>query len=148
MKWYLQSQTHWSAIQNSHRLYRWETFPFPVNSCTHSKVKVAQSCPTLRHHGFYSPWDSPGQNIGVGSLSLLHGIFPTQGLNPGLPHCRRILYQLSHQGSPRILEWVVYPFSRGFSWLRNWTRKALKIYVKIYQKNLVWSGLKAIIWTV
>ena len=48
----------------------------------------------------YSPWDSPGQNTGVGSLSLLQGIFPTQGSNPGLPHCRRILYQLSHKESP------------------------------------------------
>ena len=59
--------------------------------------------------------NSPGQNTGVGSLSLLHGIFPTQGSNPGLPHCRRILYQLSHKGSPRILEWVAYPFSSGSS---------------------------------
>ena len=42
----------------------------------------------------------------MGSLSLLQGIFPTQGLNPGLPHCRQILHQLSHQGSPRILEWI------------------------------------------
>ena len=58
------------------------------------------------------PWNSPGQNIGVGSLSLLQGIFPTLGSNPGLPHCRQILYQLSHQGSPRILEWVAYPFFR------------------------------------
>ena len=48
----------------------------------------------------YSPWNSPGQNTGVGSLSLLQGIFLTQGLNPGLPHCRWILYQLS-QGKPR-----------------------------------------------
>ena len=47
----------------------------------------------------------------LGSLSLLQGIFPTQGLNLGLLHCRRILYQLSHQGSPSILEWVDYPFS-------------------------------------
>ena len=45
----------------------------------------------------------------MGSLSLLQGIFPTQGSNPGLPHCRRILYQLSHKGSPRVLEWVAYP---------------------------------------
>ena len=44
-----------------------------------SEVKVAQSCP----HGLYSPWNSPGQNTGVGSLSLLQGFFPTQGLNPG-----------------------------------------------------------------
>ena len=55
------------------------------------------------------------QNTGVGSLSLLQGIFPTQGSNPGLPHFRQILYQLSHQGSPRMLEWVAYPFFRGSS---------------------------------
>ena len=66
-------------------------------------------------HGLYSPWNSPGQNTEVGSLSLLQGIFPTQGSNAGLPHCSRILYQLSHQGSPRILEWVVYPFSRDLA---------------------------------
>ena len=77
---------------------------------------------SLRPHGLYSPWNSPGQNTGVGNLSLLQGIFPTQGSNPGLPHWRRILYQLSHKGSPRILEWVGYPFSRGSSWPRNWTR--------------------------
>ena len=58
-----------------------------------------------------SPWNSPGQTTGVGSLSLLQGIFPTQGLNPGLQHCRWILYQLSRKISPRILEWVAYPFS-------------------------------------
>ena len=74
---------------------------------------------TLPPHGLYSPRNSPGQNTGVGSHSLLQGIFPTQGLNPGLLHCRWILYQVSHQGSPRILEWVAYPFSRGASQLRN-----------------------------
>ena len=46
----------------------------------------------------YSPWNVPGQNTGVGSLSLLQGIFPTQESNPGLLHCRQVLYQLSHQG--------------------------------------------------
>jgi len=51
----------------------------------------------------YSPWNSPGQNTGMGSLSFLQGIFPAQGLNPGLPHCRQILYQLSHQGNPVCL---------------------------------------------
>ena len=50
--------------------------------------------------------DSPGKNTGVGCHSLLHEIFPTQRTNPGLLHCRWILYQLSHQGSPRILEWL------------------------------------------
>ena len=54
---------------------------------------------SFRPHGLYSPWNSPGQNTGVGSLLPLQGIFPTQGLNPGLPHCRWILYHLSHQGS-------------------------------------------------
>ena len=55
------------------------------------KVKVAQLCPTLRPHRLYSPWNSLGQNIKVGSLSFLQGIFPTQGSNPGLLHCRWIL---------------------------------------------------------
>ena len=77
---------------------------------------------SLWPHGLYTPWNSPGQNTGVDSLSLLQGIFPTQELNPGLPYCRQILYQLSHQGNPRILEWVAYPFSRGSRWPRNRTR--------------------------
>ena len=64
---------------------------------------------------------SPGKNTGVGCRVLLQGIFPTQGLNPGLPHCRWILYHLSHQGSPRTLEWVAYPCSRESSQSRNWT---------------------------
>ena len=86
------------------------------------KVKVTQSCPTLCNPmDLYSPWNSPGQNTGVHSLSLLQGIFPTQGSNSGLPHCRWILYQLSHKGSPRILEWVAYPFSSGSSQFRNQT---------------------------
>ena len=62
------------------------------------KVKVTQS-DSLRPHGLYSPWNSPGQNTGVGSLSLLQGIFPTQWSNPGLPHCKWILYQLSHKNT-------------------------------------------------
>ena len=48
----------------------------------------------------YSSWSSPGYNTGVGSLSLLQGIFPTQGSNPDLLHCRQILYQLNHKESP------------------------------------------------
>ena len=55
---------------------------------------------SLQPHGLYSLWNSPDQNTGVGSLSLLQGIFPTQGLNPGLLHRRWILCQLSHKGSP------------------------------------------------
>ena len=59
--------------------------------------------------------DSLGKNTGVGCHALLQGIFPTQESNPGLSHCRQILYYLSHQGSPKILEWVAYPFPRGSS---------------------------------
>ena len=75
---------------------------------------------------FATPWTIQSvqfsrPDTGVGSISLLQGIFPTQGLNPGLPHCRWILYQLNHKGSPWILEWIAYPFSSGSSWPRNWT---------------------------
>ena len=77
---------------------------------------------SLQPHGLYSPWNSPGQNTGAGSLSLLQGIFPTQGSNTGLPCCGPILYQLSHKGSTRVLGWVAYPFSRGSSWPKNRTR--------------------------
>ena len=93
---------------------------------------------SLRPHGLCSPWTSPGQNTGVGSLSLLQEIFPTQGSNPDLPHCRQILYQLSHQKSPRILEWVAYPFSRGSFWPRNGTEVssiAGRYFTNSYQGN-------------
>ena len=76
---------------------------------------------SLWPHGLYSSWNSPSQDTGVGCLSRLQGISPTHGLDPGLPHCRRILYQQSHRESPRILEWVAYPFSRGSSRPRNQT---------------------------
>ena len=62
---------------------------------SHSVVPIS-----LQPHGLYSPWNSPCQNTGVGSLSLLQGIFPAQGLNPGLLHFRWILYQLNHKGNP------------------------------------------------
>ena len=79
-------------------------------------------------HGLYSPWNSPGQNTwnspsqntGMGNLSLVQGIFPPQGSKWGLLHCMWILYQLSHQRSPRILDWVF--FSSGSSQPRNQTR--------------------------
>ena len=74
------------------------------------QVKATQSC--LTNFQVRRLW---------GSLSLLQGIFPTQGSNPGILHCRQISYQLSRKGSPRILEWVAYPFSRGSSWPRNRT---------------------------
>ena len=76
---------------------------------------------SLRLQKLYSPQNSPGQNIGVCSLSLLHGTFPTQGSNSGLSHCWQSLYQLNHRGSPRILEWIACLFSRGSSWSRYQT---------------------------
>ena len=70
------------------------------------------------------PAEPPGKpkNTGVGCHILLQRIFPTQGWNSGLLHCRQILYHLSHQGSPRLLEWVAIPFSRGFSQPRDRTQ--------------------------
>ena len=82
---------------------------------------VSQSCLTLCDTIDCSPpgssvlGDSPGKNTGVGCHVLLQGIFTTQGLNSGFPHCRWTLYHLSHQGSPRILNWIAYPFSSGSS---------------------------------
>ena len=101
--------------QNRNGVYR---VPAPASKGESESHSVLSN---LWPHGLYSPWNSPGQNIEVGSLSLLQGIFPNQKSNPGLLHCRWILYQLSHQGSPRIPEWVAYPFSRGSSQLQNWT---------------------------
>ena len=122
---------HMTKINKS---YRAGLLLFSESWFIHLSGKLIRSClfvesesgsvvsSSLRPHGLYSPfpwnspWNSPSPwNTGVGGLSLLQGIFPTQGSNPGLPHCRWILYQLSHKGSPRILEWVAYPFLRGSS---------------------------------
>ena len=80
-------------------------FVFPESCLVPSTWKWIRSVmsDSLRPQGLYSPWNSPGQNTGVGSLSLLQGTFPAQGSNPGLLHCRRILYQLSHKGSPKYI---------------------------------------------
>ena len=86
---------------------------------------VTQLCSTLCDPMDCSPpgssvhGKSPGKNTGVSCHALLQGIFPTQGSNLGLLHCRQILYWLSHRGSPRILEWVAYAFSRWSSRPRN-----------------------------
>ena len=90
-----------------------------MKSESESPLVVSNS---LWPHGLHQSMEFSRPDTGVSSLSLLQGIFPTQGSNPGLLHCRWILYQLSHQGSPRKLEWIAYPFSRGTSQPRNWTR--------------------------
>ena len=89
---------------------RGHPFPFPVVSVLKTvqyllESEVAQLCLTLCDPmtRLLHPWDFPGKSTGVGCHFLLQGIFPTQGLNPGLPHCRQTLYPLSHQGSPSIL---------------------------------------------
>ena len=110
--WDSTMKTIWN-ITEKRFLAPWE---YDVKSASHSIMSDS-----LWPHGLYNPQNSQGQNTGVGSLSLLQGIFPTQGLNPGLPHCRQILYQLNHKGNPRILEWVAYPFSSGSSPPRNRT---------------------------
>ena len=100
----------------------------PPLPCERSSV-VSNS---LQPHGLYSPCNSPSLNTGVGSRSLLQGIFPTQGSNPGLPHCRRILYQLSHQGTPapsyllysQLCLGVHFQNSNWHSWYQKWAEKA------------------------
>ena len=67
---------------------------------SHSVMSDSLGPHGLQHTRLLCPWNSPGKNTGMGCHVLLQGIFPTQGLNPGLPHCRRTLYHLSHQGSP------------------------------------------------
>ena len=101
----------WMSILCREKVYEYQ------KSVVHKSK--SESCSVLSH-SLLPPWNSPGQNTGVHCLSLLQGIFPTQGLNPGLPHCRQI-YHLSHKRSPRIPEWVAYPFSSGSSRPRNWT---------------------------
>ena len=89
---------------------------FVTQSCLILCDLVDCSPPGTSVHG-----DSPGNNTGVDCHALLQGIFPNQGSNPGLPHWGWILYHLSYRGSPRILEWVAYPFSRGSSRPENQT---------------------------
>ena len=122
-KWYwwtyLQGRNTDSDIQNrlmdtaregeSGAEYHWNILYVKQMKWSESHSVMSNS---LWPYGLYSPWDSPGQNTGVGTLSLLQGIFWTQGLSPGLPCCRWIPYCLNHQWSPRVLEWVAYPFSR------------------------------------
>ena len=93
-----------------------------ISSChsmTWKKVKVAQSCPTACNPMDYT--DRGILQVRVGSCCLLQGIFPTPGSNSCLLRCKLVLYQLSHQGSPRMLEWAAHPFSTRSSQPRNWT---------------------------
>ena len=109
--WEVSSASSYSTISISKILT--ESF-LKMKRVTHGSLQtycvlclVAQSCPTLCDPMDSSPpgssvlGDSPGKNTEVSCHALLQGIYPTQALNPGLPHCRQILYHLSHQGSPQ-----------------------------------------------
>ena len=97
------------------------------------KVKVAQLCPSLCDPMDCIPWNSPGQNTEVGSLSLLQGILPTQGSKRGLLHCRRILYQLSYQGIPMFLGLAL--IWRGDNWPKK-KKKEKNVRDKNKRKNI------------
>ena len=93
---------------------------------------------SLRPHGLHSRWNSPGQNTGVGNLSLLQGIFPTQGSNPSLPHCRWILYQLSHKGRPKLGVKLLISFSKklSLSWISS-SRKTTRTFSSVQSLSCV-----------
>ena len=126
--WVQCSACVWSCIWPFCYLMNCNPPGFSVHGIFQARIPESESeslsvmSDSLQPHELYSPWNSAGQNTGVGSLSLLQGIFPTQGSNPGLPHCRWILYQLSHKGSPRTLEWLSYPFSSRSSPPRSQAR--------------------------
>ena len=100
------------------RIVEWVAFPFSSGS---SQPRDGTQVSALQVDSLPVEPKGKPENTGVGSLSLLQAIFSTQGLNPGLLHCIQIIYQLSHNGSPRILEWVVHPFSSGSPLPRNQT---------------------------
>ena len=109
------------AVIQTEKMHKLQVY-FCTNPCVFTSW-TCESCSvvpdSLRLHGLHSPWNSPGQNTRVGSLFLLQGILPTQGSNPGLPHCRRILYQLSYQGSP---SWTyLVPNRQLKKWVFAWT---------------------------
>ena len=87
----------------------WTTEPtHPKSTWPETRERESESLlamsDSLRPRGLYSPWNSPDQNTGMGILSLLKGILPTQGSNPGLSNCRWILYQLSQREAPETRE--------------------------------------------
>ena len=116
------------------RILRWVAFPFSRGS---SQFRDRTQVSALQAGSLPAEPQGKPKNTGVGSLSLLQRIFPTQESNWGLLCCRWILYQLSHQGSPRILERVGYPFSSGSSRPRNRTGEA-RVRIKSGAESLLW----------
>ena len=122
-------------VRNSYQVVRHEAgdhelWVCPERDCMSKPYALGhRGCPwkgchvsdSVQPRGLHSPWNSPGQNTGVGCHALLQGIFPTQGSNPGLSHCRWILYQLSQQGNPPL------PLGRRNLWKEdpNYSTKVL-----------------------
>ena len=104
---------------------------------------------SLQPHGLYtySPWNSPGHNTGVGSRSLLQGIFPTLGSNPGLLHCRLILYQLSHQRSP-YTHLTGHPLVSAGGWVQmiSLNTRGLRNVFLILTKLMLSNGIQRVDW--
>ena len=103
------------------QLLYWSGLPFPSPRDL-PDPGIKPRYPTLQVNSLPAEPPEKPKNSSVGTLSLLQGIFPTQGSNPGLPQCRWFLYQLSHKISPRIPDWVAYSFSSGSSQPWNQTR--------------------------
>ena len=116
----LTEQLLWTTcLLGSGYTYNWEAKDFLRMKVKSVSYSVVSNC--LQPHGLYStrflcPWNSPGKNTGEDSHSLLQGIFPTQGSNPDLLHCRQILYHVSHEGSPFNVMLLSFTFycSPGF----------------------------------
>ena len=122
-------KTLWSPLDCKEIKPKWDN---PKWKVSHSIVSNS-----LWPHGLFSPWNSPGQNTGVGSLSLLQGIFPTEGSNPGLPPCRQILEQLSPKGSLNV-HWK--------DWCQSWSSTTLATWCKEpthWKRSWCWERLKA-----
>ena len=106
------SSSGFTVLLKSMSKYFWKVWAFSFAWCVVLCLLI-QLCPTLcgpmdcSLPGSSIHGDSPGKNTRVDCHDLLQGIFPTQGLNPGLPHCRQILYHLNHQGNPSPVQWHI-----------------------------------------
>ena len=108
--------------------------------CIKWKVKLLSRVQLLRPHGLQPtrllcPWDFPGKDTGVGCHFLLQGIFPTQELNPGVLHCRQILYQLSYKGSPTSM-WSNWNSGILLTTLKNY----MVVSYKVKQASTLWPS--------
>ena len=157
--WNCQESDGTDRLSHSHTHSHWERCPdmFLLKSknerVSHSAVSDSLRPRGLQPARLFCPWDAPGKNNEVGCHSLLQGIFLTQGLNPGLPHCRQILYDLSHQGSlrrmyysRRMLNDCWYLIREDLGW-RRWgdgAPRSKKYSIKWYIRDI--NPISSIIW--